>query len=89
MQDAPHRTFEEFEELLKFCVTRVLGLGFPKFANGGLECTHCKPYSPNSNAVDFLFFWGYVKDRCYASSSKTRLEFCTTSYGGHLGIIVH
>ena len=69
MQDgaAPHHTQDVFEALHKVYDTRVIGLGYPKFARGGLEWP---PYSPDLNRFDFLF-WGYIKDHCYAESPQT------------------
>ena len=45
--------------------TRVIGLGYPKFANGGLEWP---PYSPD------FFLWSYITDKCYAENPTTRKE---------------
>ena len=69
MQDgaAPHRTQEVFAALHKVCDTRVMGLGYPKFARGGLEWP---PYSPYLKPCDF-FIWGYIKDHCHAESPET------------------
>ena len=46
----------------------VIGLGYPKFAKGGLEWP---PYSPDLNPCDY-FLWGYIKDHCHASDTKTK-----------------
>ena len=46
---------------------RVIGLGYPKFAQAGIEQP---PYSPDLNPCDF-FLWGYLKDNCYAEKPKT------------------
>jgi len=43
----------------------IIGLGYPKFAS--LEWP---PYSSDLNSCDF-FFWGYIKDNCYAKNPKT------------------
>lgn len=69
MQDgaAPHRTQGVFEAIHKVYGTRVIGLGYPKFAHGGLEWP---PYSPDLNPCDY-FLWGYIKDHCYADNPKT------------------
>ena len=69
MQDgaAPRRTQEIFEALHKVYDTRVIGLGYPKFAREGLEWP---PYSPDLNPCDF-FLWGYIIDHCYTESPQT------------------
>ncbi|EZA54526.1 hypothetical protein X777_03334, partial [Ooceraea biroi] len=69
MQDGatPHRTQEVFETIHKVYGNRVIGLGYPKFAQGGLEWP---PYSPDLNPCDF-FLWGYIKDHCYAGNPET------------------
>lgn len=69
MQDGatPHRTHEVFEAIHRVYGTRVIGLGYPKFAQGGLEWP---PYSPDLNPCDF-FLWGYIKDHCYAKNPST------------------
>ena len=41
----------------------VIGLGYPKFAQAGIE-------SPDLNPRDF-FLWGYLKDNCNAEKPKT------------------
>ena len=46
---------------------RVIGLGYPKFAQAGIEWP---PYSPDLNPCDF-FLWGCLKDNCYAEKPKT------------------
>ncbi|EZA51526.1 hypothetical protein X777_09741 [Ooceraea biroi] len=68
MQDGatPHRTRDVFESIHKVYGNRVIGLGYPKFAYGGLEWP---PYSPDSNPCKF-FLWGYLKDKCYAKQPK-------------------
>ena len=48
----------------------MIGLGYPKFADGGIEWS---PYSPDLNPCDF-FLWGYIKDHCYSESSTTTEE---------------
>ncbi|EZA62136.1 hypothetical protein X777_03743 [Ooceraea biroi] len=63
----PHRTQEVFETIHKVYGNRVIGLGYPKFAQGGLEWP---PYSPDLNPCDF-FLWGYIKDHCYAGNPET------------------
>ncbi|XP_057335141.1 uncharacterized protein LOC130673942 [Microplitis mediator] len=69
MQDGatPHRTHEVFEAINRVYETRVIGLGYPKFVQGGLEWP---PYSPDLNPCDF-FLWGYIKDHCYAKNPST------------------
>ena len=51
MQDraTPHRTSNVFVALHEVHGTRVIRLGYPKFANGGMEWP---PYSPDLNPVD-------------------------------------
>ena len=48
----PHRTKEVFEILFQMFCYRVIGLGYPKFANGGMEWP---PYSPDLNPLDYFF----------------------------------
>ncbi|XP_025016781.1 uncharacterized protein LOC112538930 [Tetranychus urticae] len=69
MQDGatPHRTKEVFETLHNKFGTHVIGLGYPKFCNGGMEWP---PYSPDLNPCDF-FLWGFLKDGVYKDSPKT------------------
>jgi len=69
MQDGatPHRTQEVFETIHKVYGNRVIGLGYPKFAQGGLEWP---PYSPDLNPC-YFFLWGYIKDNCYAGNPET------------------
>jgi len=72
MQDGatPHRTREVFESIHEVYGNRVIGLGYPKFAHGGLEWP---PYSPDLNPCDF-FLWGYLKDKCYAVQPQNTAE---------------
>ena len=53
MQDGatPHRTNEVFELVYDVYGNRVIGLGYPKFAYGGIEWT---PYSPDLNLCNFF-----------------------------------
>lgn len=54
MQDGgtPHRAIREvFESIHEVYGNRVIGLGYPKFAHGGLEWP---PYSPDLNPCDFF-----------------------------------
>ena len=48
-----------------------MGLGYPKFANGGMEWP---PYRPDLNPCDFLL-WGSIKDKCYLKHSETIEKF--------------
>ena len=66
----PHRTKEVFDAIYNVYVNRVIGLGYPKFANGGIEWA---PYSPDLNLCDF-FLWGYFKDHCYSRNPTTTDE---------------
>ena len=63
MQDGatPHRSKEDFEAVYNVYGNRVIGLGCPKFAHGGIKWP---PYSPDLNSCDF-FLQGYIKDHCY------------------------
>jgi len=74
MQDGarPHRTDEVFEFLQEHFGTRVIGLDYPNYAQGGVEWP---PYSPDLNPCDF-FLWGYIKDRVYrrAPADLVQLE---------------
>jgi len=72
MQDGatPHRTKDVFEAIFDCFDTRVIGLNYPNFANGGLEWL---PYSPDLNPLDF-FFWGYLKDKSYKNNPETLSE---------------
>lgn len=69
MQDGatPHRTREVFEILFKKFGTRVIGLGFEKFHDGGIIWP---PYSPDLNPCDFFLF-GYLKDTIYKDNPQT------------------
>ena len=55
MQDGakPHRTQEVFQGIHRVYRTRVIGLGYSKFSNRGLEWP---PYSPDMNPCDY-FLW--------------------------------
>ena len=44
-------------DLSRSLASLVIGLGYPKFAHGGIEWS---PYSPDLNPCDF-FLWGYIK----------------------------
>lgn len=72
MQDgaAPHRTKDVFECLKKRFGQRVIGLGYDKFAGGGIEWP---PYSPDLNPCDF-FLWGFIKDKIYESAPGSEAE---------------
>ena len=66
----PQRTKEVFEAIYNVYGNRVIGLGYPKFAHGGIEWP---PYSPDMNPCDF-FLWGYIKDHCYSENPTTPEE---------------
>ena len=59
MQDGAtaHHTKEVFEAIYNVYGNRVIGLGYPKFAHGGIEWP---PYSPDLKPCDF-FLWGTLK----------------------------
>ena len=63
-----HRTSNVFVALHEVYGTRVIGLGYLKFANRGMEWP---PYSPDLNPVDF-YFCGYIKDRCSADNPRNK-----------------
>ena len=65
-----HRTSNVFVALLEVYGARVIGLGYPKFATGGMEWPLC---SLDLNPADF-YFWGYIEDRCYADNPQTKEE---------------
>ena len=69
MQDraTPHRTKGVVEANYNVYGNRVICLGYPKFAHGGIELL---PYSPDLNPCDF-FLWGYIKDYCYFENPTT------------------
>ena len=69
MQDeaTPHRTKEMFEVIYNVYGNRVIDLGYPKFAHGGIEW---RPYFLDLNPCDF-FLWGYIKDHCYSENPTT------------------
>ena len=48
----------------------MIGLGYPKFAHGGIEWP---PYSPDLTPCDF-FLWCYIKDQCYSENPTTTEE---------------
>ena len=66
----PHRTKEVFEAIYNVYGYRVIGLGYPKFAHGGIEWL---PYSPDLNPCDF-FLYGYINDHCYSENPTTTEE---------------
>lgn len=72
MQDgaAPHRTQTVFESLYSKYGVRVIGLGYVKFAGGGVEWPS---NSPDLNPCDF-FLWGYLKEKVFAENPKTLEE---------------
>ena len=72
MQDVarPHRTREVFEVLYEHFWEHVIGLDYPRFADGGLEWP---PYSPDLNPCDF-FLWGYLKERIYRHAPRTHQD---------------
>ena len=53
MQDGatPHRTKEVFKAIYNVYRNRVIGLGYPKCAQGEIEWP---PYSPDLNPCDFF-----------------------------------
>ena len=64
----PHRTKDVFQAIHCVYGTRVIGLGYPEIAKGALKWP---PYSPDMNPCDY-FFWGYIKDKCYAKNPKSK-----------------
>ena len=69
MQDGatPHRTKEVFKAIYNVYGNQVIGLGYPKFAHGGIEWPS---HSPELNPCDF-FSWDYIKDHCYSENPTT------------------
>ena len=64
----PHRTKEVFQAIYNIYGNRVIGLGYPKFAYGGIEWP---PYSPDVKPYEF-FLWGYSKDHCYSENPTAK-----------------
>ena len=62
------------QALLSVYGNRVMGLEYPKFANGGMEWT---PYSTNLKPCDF-FLWGFFKDEYYLQHPETIEELKDT-----------
>ena len=69
MQDStmPHHIKDVFDSIFDCFNTRVIGLNYLEFANGGLEWP---PYSPDLNPLDF-FLWDYLKDKVYENNPET------------------
>ena len=72
MQDGalPHRTNAVFELLDEHFHGRVIGLGYESKYGSGIDWP---PYSPDLNPCDF-FLWGYLKDKVYRQSPRTKEE---------------
>jgi len=72
MQDGAtsHRTKQVFETLYSKFGPQVIGLGYEKFANGGMAWP---PYSSDLNPCDF-FLWGFLKDRIYSARPTNEAE---------------
>ena len=72
MQDGatPRCTKEVFEAIYNVYGNRVIGLGDPKFAHGGIEWP---PYSLDLNPCDF-FLCGYIEDHYYSKNPTTTEE---------------
>ena len=71
MQDGatPHRTKKVFKAIYNVYGNRVIGLGYLKFAHGGIEWP---PYPLNLNPCDF-FLWGYIRLLLFRDSNNNRL----------------
>ena len=73
MQDeaTPHRTREVFQAIHKVYGNRVIGLGYSKFAQGGIEWP---PYSWDLNPCDYSL-WGHIEHLSYANNPRAKEEF--------------
>ena len=59
-----------FQAIHRVYGTRVIGLRYRKFVNGGLKWPL---YLLDTNSCDY-FFWGSMKDKCYAKNPTTKGE---------------
>ena len=87
MQDGAmlHRTQEVFRAIQLVYGTQVIGLGYTKFANVGLEW---QLYSPDINPCD-CFLWGYIKEKCYAENPTSKEDLIKAIKKMVYGITTH